>query len=207
MLRSSFSVGGRASSGATGDDVLDKRLQADALLLQVLHLGGVPDDHHRAVVDIRVVRGAGDDESVDEGHRHADLHRRRAGAPEEPAGGRTVQVDDVTDPSVGQRNHDRESLVGLEADVADNAFVQNAVDGRTVIGRPVGVAVHRRAFGDHFAHGEHFLSPRGCTRLEGVLGRRRNYDPSTPTVKKHGSLPVNQSRTRADARRTRPESC
>ena len=68
------------------------------------------------------------------------------------------RVDDVPDPPVGQRYHDGVALVSLEAHMADDAFVQNTVDGLAVIGRPVGVAVHSRALGDHVAHGEHFLS-------------------------------------------------
>ena len=145
MLRSSFSVGRTGVAAAPRDDVVDHQVEAAALLLEVLDLGGLADDHHRAVVDVGVVGGAGHDQPVDEGDRHADLDVGPPGAPEQAAGGRSVEVDDVPVTSVGEGDDHGEASVGLEADVADQALVQDGVDGLAVVDGPVRVAMQRGA--------------------------------------------------------------
>ena len=132
--------------------MVDHELEPAGLLVEVLHLGGAAEDDHGPVVDVGVVGGAGHDQAVDEGDGHADLDLLGPGAPEEAAGGRAVQVDDVAVTPVGQRDDDGEALVGAQADVADEALVQDGVDGLAVVGGTMCVAVQRAALRGGFAH-------------------------------------------------------
>ena len=154
MLRSSFSVGGRASRLRPGMMWSTIRSRPAALLLEVLDLDGLADDHDGAVVDVGVVGGAGHDQPVDEGHRHADLDAGSPGAPEQATGGRSVEVDDVPVTSVGEGDDHGEAAVRLEPDVADEALVQDGVDGLAVVGGPVRVAVQRGALRCGVTHGQ-----------------------------------------------------
>ena len=115
-------------AAAPRDDVVHHEVEATALLAQVLHLGCVADDHDGAVIDVGVVGGAGHDEAVDERHGHADLDLRRPRPSEEAAGGRPVQVDDVTVAAVGEGDDDRETAIVVQSDVAHHSFVQDRVD-------------------------------------------------------------------------------
>ena len=53
----------------------------------------------------------------------------------------------------------------LQPDMADDALVQDGVDGLAVVGGPVGVAVQRGALGGRIAHG-------GSLPLLGPASRR-----------------------------------
>jgi hypothetical protein len=56
-----------------------------------------------------------------------------------------VEIDDVPVTSVGEGNHHGEAAVGLEADVAHEALVQQGVDRLAVVNGPVRIAMQRGA--------------------------------------------------------------
>ena len=193
VLRSSFSVGGRGVDGAARNDVLDECLKARSLLLQVVDLGGVSDDHHRAVVDVGVVRGAGDHESVHEGDGHADLHQvarapRKSRLAAEPC--RYTSPRPVRRPAESRRGSPcrsggRHGRRCLRPRYRRWWGGHRPPDGRS------GAGCVRSETG--FAHGEHFLSRCGGTRTEGVLGAdpimtpRRRCQETVFTTSKHES--------------------
>jgi hypothetical protein len=120
--------------GAPRHDMLDEGSQGRVLLGRVVDRPGAAEDHHRAVVQ-RVMEGrAGQHQPVQQGDGDADLH---AGAQAEPAAGRAVQVEVLADACVPGRDHVR-LLVHHEADMAEEALVQDGVDGRAVVGCPFG---------------------------------------------------------------------
>ena len=63
-----------------------------------------------------------------------------------------MQIHDVPDPSIGQGNDNWKCLVGLQAHMADDALVQDGVDGLAVVGGAVGIAMQPGALGCRFAH-------------------------------------------------------
>jgi hypothetical protein len=86
---------------------------------------------------------AGQDQAVQQGDGDADVH---AGAQAEAAAARPVQVDDVADPGVAGRDHER-LAVDHEPDVADEALVEDGVDGLPVEGSPLGQPAEPRPVG------------------------------------------------------------
>src|ERR671921_882421 len=72
---------------------------------------------------------AGQDQAVDQGHGDADVHVR---AQAEPAPGGAVQVQRLPDPGVAGGD-DVRLAVDHEPDVADEALVEDGVDGGPVV--------------------------------------------------------------------------
>ena len=152
---------------AARDDVVDHEVEPSTLLVEIPHLRGRADDHDGAVVDVGVVGRPGDDQPVDERDRHADFDGLGPGPPEEAAGGGAVQVHDVAVPPVGERDHHGVAAVRTHADVADQSFVQDGVDGRAVVDGAVGIAVQRRALRGRAAPVARLS--RHCARLRARL--------------------------------------
>src|SRR5205814_8507349 len=103
---------------------------------EALDLDGATDDHRRAIVDRVVERRAGQHQTVDQRHgdAHVDTRRERS---QHAAGGRTVDVEVVTDPPVRGGDHER-TVLGDEADVAHDALVEDRVEGGAVVAGPLG---------------------------------------------------------------------
>ena len=138
MLRSSFSVGRRASCVRPGRMCSTSESRPGPLLVEIGDLGGVPMSHDRAVVDVGVVGRPGHDQAVDEGHGHAHLDAGFAGVAEQSAGRRAVQIDTCP---CGHRPGARppgNPWSVWQADVADDALVQDGVDRGAVIEAPDG---------------------------------------------------------------------
>ncbi len=107
-----------------------KVAQLRFLLARIHDLLGPAEDDDRTVVD-RVVEGrAREHQGVDVRHRHAD--RGLAGRVEHAAHRGAVQVEVIALAPVERRDHDRRA-VAQEADVADEAAVEDRVDRRAVI--------------------------------------------------------------------------
>jgi len=112
--------------------VRDERLEGLALFFEVGDLARVPNHDDGAVVE-RVMKGrAGHHETIDERHRRRERHPRRAFL-EELAGGRPMQHDLRPAARVGHGDDDRRALAD-HADMADESFVEDGLDGGTVIG-------------------------------------------------------------------------
>src|SRR5918994_1305223 len=79
---------------------------------------------------------AGQHQPVHQGDGDADVHARPQ---PEPAAGGPVQEHRLADPRVAGRDHVR-LAVDHEADVADEALVEDGVHGGPVVGRPLGQA-------------------------------------------------------------------
>jgi hypothetical protein len=130
---------------AAGDQPLGERVQRAVALLGVLDRprGAVQDDG--TIVD-RVVEGrARQHQAVDERHGEADLRPARERA-QHAAGGRAVQVDLVAGAGV-ERRDDGGATVVDEADVADEAVVEDRVQSLAVVMAARRQAAELRAWG------------------------------------------------------------
>ncbi len=105
-----------------------------------------PEDDHRPVVQGVMEDRTGRDDPVDDRGRHA--HRcSTSDEPQHAARRRSVQVENIVDPGMNRRNHDR-VIVGDEPDVTDQRLIEDLIDRLSVVMAPFGMAtdastVHR----------------------------------------------------------------
>src|SRR5260370_11292556 len=91
-----------------------------------------------------IENGAGEDQSIEQRDRDADGDALIEVA-EHAAGGRAVDVKHVSVAS--ERSGDDEGMsVGYEADVAEESFVEDLVDGVAVVHRPLRFAHYARTW-------------------------------------------------------------
>src|SRR4029453_13902991 len=118
----------------TWNDVLDQRAKRFVLLLGIRHQGGAAEDHDGPVIEGVMERGSGKDHAIDQDD--GDTHRH-AGPYADAATTGTVQVDGLSDACIA--GGDRVGLsVDGEGDVADEALVEDGVDGAGVVAAPLG---------------------------------------------------------------------
>ena len=89
--------------------------------------------------------GTGQNESVSESHRDAD-GKSFANISQHAAGSGAVEIDRVADARVERGNHEG-LAIDRKTDVADESFIENLVDGRTVVDAAMRFAHDARALG------------------------------------------------------------
>src|SRR5260370_37839718 len=126
-----------------GQDVLGQGVQRGEFFRWIIDYGCGAQNYHRAVVHRVIEDGAGEDQSIEQGDRDADGDALIEVA-EHAAGGRAVYVEHISVAS--ERSGDHEGLsVNHEADVAEETFVEDLVDGVAVVNRPLRFAHYARA--------------------------------------------------------------
>ena len=119
---------GRAGHRApAGEHVLDDRVEGVPLGRLVLHLRGLAEEHHRAVVHRVVERRAGEHEAVEE--RDGDAHLAAGERPQHGVADRAVEVEVIAVAPVGHGQHPGRP-VDHEPDVGDVRLVDHRVDQR-----------------------------------------------------------------------------
>src|ERR1700674_2222154 len=145
-----------------GEDVLAERAKGSEFFRRIINYGCRAENYHRAVVHRVIEDGAGQDQSVEQGDRDADGDALIEVA-QHAAGGRTVDVKHV--PVASERSWDHERLsVNQEADVAEESFVEDLVDGVALVNRALRFAHYARAWSRSgcriTGHGADFLGWR-----------------------------------------------
>src|ERR1019366_2358804 len=130
---------------AIGEDVVGEAAQGGGLLRRVGHDASASQDDHAAVVDGMVEGGAGEHESVHQGDSDANVEPV-AERVHHTAGGGTVEEDLVAGAGVAGGNDVRLAGDG-EADVADEALVEDGVDCGLVVHAALREAAHGGASG------------------------------------------------------------
>ena len=130
---------------ASGDQVFGQTAKDFGFLDRVLDLRGCPEEHHRAIIHGMMEGRPRQHQAIDQGDRQARFRSRRQRL-HHPAGSRTVQTDGLADPDVVGRNHQRLS-VDHEADVTDQSFIKDPVDGGAIVNPTAGEALQGGAFG------------------------------------------------------------
>jgi hypothetical protein len=114
--------------------VLDQGAKGGVLLLGIDDQARATQHHHGPVLERMVEGGSCQDDAVQQ--RDGDAHRH-ARPQAEPAAAGAVQVEGLAGARVPGRDHVR-LAVHHEADVADEALVEDGVDGVAVVGGPLG---------------------------------------------------------------------
>ena len=116
---------------ASAHDVLDDRFQNAQLLLSIDDFARRAQHHDRAIVHRVMESGTGQHQSVEKSDGHARRHALPERA-EHAAGTGAVEVQRLADPRVN-RGDDHRMTLDDEADVADQALVEDRVDRRLIV--------------------------------------------------------------------------